>query len=49
MLSGFPPKPMELADSDAITGKLMNGDTVVVNAAPTAASESPKPGTATAG
>ena len=31
VLSGFPQKAMELGDSETIAGKVMTGDTVVVN------------------
>ena len=44
-MSGFPQKLMELADSDTITGKVMTGDTVVVNrAGEEGADAAPTPG-----
>ena len=45
VMCGFPQKEMELADSDLITGKVMTGDTVVVNKA-VAEGAAPSPGCA---
>lgn len=53
VLSGFPQKPLELGDEDAITGTLKKGDTVHVNAngggAPAAAAGPSSTGTSLAG